>query len=126
MKKSDVKSGMRVVMNNGHEYVILNDVCCSCQTDAKGKFVMIRLSNPSGWMDFDGWMDFEDYDDNLCYFGKRDSNYTIKEVYQPHFYKDILKSAIESYYFDKIWERPKVKLTKAEIEEALGYKIEII
>lgn len=125
MKKSDIKSGMHVVTNNGYEYVILNDVCCSNQTDAKGKFIMIRMGNPSGWMDF------EDYDDNLCYFGKGDDNYTIKEVYQSHYYKSILKSTIEDendkYYFDKIWERPKkMKMTKAEIEEALGYKIEII
>ena len=127
MKKSDIKNGMHVITNNGDEYVILNDIYATVQTENNHTaHTIMALINGNGWMDFDG------YTSDLRY--NRNSDYDIQAVFVPQFYSATLKSVndykydgYDSYYFKKLWERdiPK-KMTKADIERKLGYEIEIV
>lgn len=134
MKKSDIKNGMHVITSNGNEYVIISGVEAHEQINEgnTANTIMVQL-NGSGWMPFD------DYDDDLRYHdpeGNEDDDYLdkyydIKEVYVPQYYSWILTSVYDKSFFisnkfSKVWERPRKKMTKAEIEKELGYGIEIV
>jgi hypothetical protein len=81
-----------------------------------------------------GWMALDDYDDDLHYHDPEgdeydeDKFYDIKTVYAPRYYSWALSSVHKNpTNFAKVWERPtRKKMTKIDIEEALGYEIEII
>ena len=129
MKKSDIKNGMHVITNNGNEYIIISGIEADKQIEETNtaNIIMVQL-------DGNGWMPFDDYDDDLCYHDPEDDEsdydkyYDIKTVYAPRFYAWTLIS-INEYSkdkFTKVWERPRKKMTKAEIEKELGYEIEIV
>jgi hypothetical protein len=131
MKKSDIKNGMHVITNNGNEYIIISGIEAYKQIEDTNtaNTVMIQL-------DGSGWMPFDDYDDDLCYHDPEgdecdiDRYYDIKAVYTPQYYSWTLLSVYDksciSDKFIKVWERPRKKMTKAEIETELGYEIEIV
>jgi hypothetical protein len=123
MQKSDIKNGMHVITNSGREYLIISNVEANEQTFLANT-IMVRL-------DGEGWLPLDKYNDDLCYrFNDNDDDayYDIKEVYVSNFYVNILSSVHDAKNsFTKVWERPITrKMTKAEIEAELGYKIEII
>ena len=123
MKKSDIKNGMHVITNGGEEWVIINNVEAQEQTQTSNT-IMVRIG-------VDGWMPFDDYNDDLSYTSNNsgyEDYFDIKEVYAPRFYAYVTSSIYEyKGEFIKVWERPIVKkMTKAEIEAELGYKIKIV
>ena len=122
MKKSDIKNGMHVITMNNEEYVIIDNVEAREQImdNKTANVVMISLGY------YHGWMNFDEYDDDLRYH--RDKSYDIKGVYEPRFYSCTLSPINEDRdMFIEVWERPiPKKMTKAEIESELGYKIEIV
>jgi hypothetical protein len=124
MKKSDIKNGMHLITDSGDEYIVVGDVYAPKQ-DTQSKTVLVSLSH--------GWMSLEDYDDNLRCCDDDGSyvdygSFDVKEVYAPKFYKDMFDSVkYNKDEFIKLWERHIAKkMTKAEIEEELGYEIEIV
>ena len=133
MKKSEIKNGMHVITNNGNEYIIISGIEAYKQIEDTNtaNTVMIQL-------DGSGWMPFDDYDDDLCYHDPEgdeddwdiDRYYDIKAVYTPQYYSWTLLSVYDKSFisdkFIKVWERPRKKMTKAEIEKELGYGIEIV
>lgn len=121
MKKSDIKNGMHVITMSGEEYVIINNVQAREQIRRNNTANVVMVS-----VGYHGWMNFDEYDDDLRH--RNDEEYDIKEVYEPRFYSYTLSPIREDReMFNKVWERliPK-KMTKAEIEAELGYKIEIV
>jgi hypothetical protein len=96
--KADLKERYIVVTRNGNEYVVMNKVRA------------IGISNG----EFNcKYIEFKNYNNNLT--DKNKSVWDIVQILKPH--------------YDKLWERteelPK-KMTVAEIQKELGYKVEII
>lgn len=112
MTLDDLKTGMIVTVRGGDKYLILKNA----PDHENIYFIGVRKN---------GWINSVGYDKNLKY--NEDSTFDIvkvevvrREMYLTHFedHPEELKV---------IWEeRPAVKLTVAEIEARLGYKIEIV
>ena len=121
MKKSDIKNGMHVITKDGSEYIIMSDIYASKQIEDGNTAKVVMLGIDGGWMNFD------QYDDDLCF---RDTFlYNIDEVYVPKYYAWTLESVLEERNkndFTRLWKRGVRKMTKAEIENLVGYKIEIV
>ena len=117
LKKSDLRTGMKVVTENGIEWrVLLN---AAHEYDDTKDF-LIRF-------DTAGWMKLSDYDDNLKIIDDRDrdgyvNSYDVKEVYEASHLMYLFKQE----YGNIVWDKLKRKMTKEEIEKELGYKIEIV
>lgn len=101
--KSDLKDGMVVEYRDGDRKMVLGNVFIS----------------------FNGFSELENYDENLI--NKFYSGCNIDRIYIS------LARILDEYFDDKyltlIWERPEEptkKMTVAEIEKELGYKIEIV
>ena len=102
--KSDLKDGMVVEYHCGDRRIVLGD----------------KL------MGFDSWVDIVAFNDNLECENNKDLN--IYKVYNSDSY--ILKDYFKDKSLTLIWERnkeePAKKMTVAEIEKELGYKVEIV
>lgn len=129
MKKSEIKNGMHVITKDGSEYIIMSDIYAPKQIEDNNTAKVVMLGIDGGWMNFD------QYDDDLCFrdtideVDDDDFLYDIAEVYAPKFYAWTFESVLEERNkndFIRLWKRGVKKMTKAEIEEALGYEIEIV
>lgn len=110
MKKSDLKTGMRVRFKNGRIYIVIRDY----DTASYGHQDVLFVNNV-------GFMVGSDYREDLLY---RDDNYSVSEVYS---------SPVDSYFLDierkgrLLWERQEPKeMTLEEIEAELGYPVRVI
>lgn len=118
MKLKDLKTGMRIILRNGQEYIVLNNVI----TPYERKEDMYILVDG-------GWMSSSSYNDDLTCKGDS-KEYDIMKVYAQnngnYLDGDVLqRNAIKN--MDLIWERKeKRKMTVAQICKELGYDIEII
>lgn len=110
MKKTDLRTGMRVTIRDGSQFIVLLDV----PIKTTGQYVDI-LRNKSGFLNL------EDYDDNLWDCNHR--KYDIIRVEVPQCKADIFRFNAE---YDVVWERPFRELTLHEIEKELGCSIQII
>lgn len=129
MKKSEIRNGMHLITKGGEEYIIVSSIYAPKQIEDHNTAKVAMLSLDCGWMNFD------QYDDDLCFCDTVDEvedddyMYDIDEVYVPNYYCWTLESALESKNkndFTRLWKRGVQKMTKAEIEAELGYKIEIV
>ena len=118
MKLKDLKTGMRIILRNGQEYIVLNNVI----TPYKEKGDIYILVDG-------GWMSSSSYNDDLTCKGDY-KEYDIMKVYVQnngnYLDGDVLqRDAIKN--MDLIWERgEKRKMTVSEIEKELGYSINIV
>ena len=127
MKKSELTNGMHVITNDGSEYIVINNVMADRQIE-DGNTSEVLLVNIDGH----GWLGInKDYDENLNRIDSGDDDFMwdfeIKEIYKPLYYYDILSSVYDAYHrknFVQIYGRRK--MTKEQIEKALGYEIEIV
>ena len=110
MKKSDLKTGMRVRFKNGRIYIVIRDY----DTASYGHQDVLFVN------DF-GFMVGSDYGEDLLY---RDDDYSVSEVYA---------SPSDSYFLDLerkgrlLWERQEPKeMTLADIEAELGYPVKVV
>lgn len=100
MKKSDLKSGMRVFSKEGKQYLVIKDY----ETEYYGIGVLCNMNK-------DSFMPFSDYDDNLeC----DDDRFTICKVYSPKYDASILSKNMDE--FTLLWERRSIKLTQFEYD----------
>lgn len=104
--KSDLKDGMVIEYRDGDRRIVLGD----------------KL------MGYDSWVDIVAFNDNLeC---KNNKVLNIDKVYNSD--SHILKDYFKDKSLTLIWERnkkeeePAKKMTVAEIEKELGYKVEIV
>ena len=113
MKKSDLKTGMKVVLRNGEEYLLLLNT-----EEVLGTYnILIPLcENNSGWLSFDSYNE-----DLTCEDGYNE--YDIMKVFTPYCIWTLLYDS----FWDKVWERKdKKKMTIEDIEKELGYEITIV
>ena len=112
MTLDDLKSGMIVTTRNGFSYLVIRN---------DSDFVGIRSG---GWIDIS-----RDFNADFKYNDPINDKHTWDIVKVESF--DSLSNMINfehnTKYKSVLWEEPpKVKLTIAEIENRLGYKIEIV
>lgn len=104
--KSDLKDGMVVEYRDGDRRMVLGDKLIG----------------------YDSWVDIVAFNDNLECKNNKDLN--IDKVYNSD--SHILKDYFKDKNLTLIWERnkkeeePAKKMTVAEIEKELGYKVEIV
>lgn len=104
--KSDLKDGMVVEYRDGDRRIVLGDKLIG----------------------YDSWVDIVAFNDNLECKNNKDLN--IDKVYNSD--SHILKDYFKDKSLTLIWERnkkeeePAKKMTVAEIEKELGYKVEIV
>lgn len=112
MTKSELKTGMIVTLRNGNKKQVYIDV------------VTNNLQNANVITDGNTWSDLYHYNEDLTYKGSRELD-IVKVAYVGFVIG--LHAGVESPVGNTIWERkePK-KMTVAEIETILGYKIEIV
>lgn len=114
MKKSNLKTGMRVTTRRGNKYAVLLQAI----TD-DGKITDI-LASPTGWLQLDN------YSDDLALTDSNTSSkgFEIVKVEVAKYGGSILK---KEGRFETIWERQEPKeLTLDEIEKELGYPVKIV
>lgn len=110
MKKSDLRTGMRVTIRDGSQFNVLLGV----PVKTRDQPVDILYNESS-------FLDLEDYDNNL--FDCDERKYDIIKVEIPHTIFDI--SDFNAKYV-VVWERPFRELTLRDIEKELGCSVRII
>ena len=72
------------------------------------------------------WIKIQDYDDELCYQVGKNECFDIMEIYD---LSELAQQSMKISIVDRrlLWKRKEVKkMTVAEIQKELGYKIEIV
>ena len=115
LTKSDLKTGMHVVIRSGMEFVVLRD------TLFKDKDIMVSLTeNENGG----SWIGFNSYDENLTAINRELDNFDIVRVYQPKYEFTTVECKLDCSDADlsDIIFAEEV-MTKAEAEEKFGIRI---
>lgn len=126
MTLDDLKTGMIVTLRNGSKYIVLRNI--TYELDGNKDILAYTNFDQAKTLGFRddgcGWMGFNRYKSNLSHV--RDKKWDIVRVESPNNYRGMLDLNY-SKVANLLWvERPAVKLTVAEIESRLGYKIEIV
>ena len=111
--KDNLETGMRVVVRDGNEYVVMKDY----ETVHYGVGAIFGF-------DGIGFKSLKNYNHDLTHatLGK-DSD--IMKVLKPIYDSDVLSNNEDG--FEVIWEREEaVELTVAQISEKLGYKVKVV
>lgn len=111
MKKSDLRTGMRVTTRNGGKFIILLN--CSDNVH-KHRDIMTSLSGI--------WSDIDEYEEDLTC--RTDDIFDIMTIEIPEYSNDLFS---ESCKFETLWQRQEIKeMTIEEIQKELGYKIKVV
>lgn len=115
MTKSQLKTGHIVVTREGKEYMVFRDFHCQSK-----KPIDCIVSHAGMWSDLGCFNE-----DLTCMVNIQDLDIMkVKAIYHPHL---TFKNDLSETCYKTIWERPAPKkMTVSEIEDILGYKIEII
>ena len=111
--KDNLETGMRVVVRDGNEYVVMKDY----ETVHYGVGAILGVNGI-------GFKSLKNYNHDLTHatLGK-DSD--IMKVLKPIYDSDVLSNNEDD--FEVIWEREEaVELTVAQISEKLGYKVKVV
>lgn len=114
MDKSDLRTGMRVLLNNGRLYDVFLGVKNSCY---ESEIDLLMQCNG------EEHLSLRIFGEDFNYYC--DTEYNIQKIYEP-IQPISLKRQLNSKYWNKVWERTSKKMTIKEVEELLGYNIEII
>ena len=113
MTKSELKTGHVATLRNGQKYMIYKDVCFS------GKTTVLIASN--------GHIYLDSFNDDLTHHNS--GSFDIIKIEECLLAMNLVQNVDQIYelHMKHIWERkePK-KMTVAEIEAILGYKIEVV
>ena len=116
LTKSDLKTGMHVVIRSGMEFVVLRD------TLFKDKDIMVSVAedvNGSG-----NWVGLNMYNDNLTVINRELDDFDIIRVYQPKYEFTTVECALDysdADLSDIIFAEDV--MTRAEAEEKFGIRI---
>lgn len=119
MELKDLKTGMRIILRNEQEYIVLKDVITPYDNGKEDMYIFVD----------GGWMSSNSYNDDLtCKSNNKD--FDIMKVYAQNSGNYINGDVLQKNEIKKmnlIWERKeKRKMTVSEICEELGYDIEIV
>lgn len=115
--KADLKVGYVVKLRDGSLEMVMMSGVCGLRNHA-----LLSVGTSGCWTNI-----AQDIDDNLCrHDNKRD--YDIVEVYgySTYAYCALKISTDDRELLWKREEKPAKKMTVAEIEKALGYKVEVV
>lgn len=100
MKKSDLKSGMLVVLKKRQKYLVLNDTGMK-HTEISDSNILLGIDG-GGWIKNQGWMDLSSYHDDLSH---HENDYSIDEVL------GVYEAAqIGDYrHYKRLWHRSKTR-----------------
>ena len=119
MTLDDLKTGMIVTMRNGSQFTVIRNMA----KPWRGSNDILVYGTSRGCR---GWMPFTGYSNNMRY-NCGDREWDIVKVEVPSHPFGFMHTDYESHLRTLIWaETPAVKLTLGEIEERLGYRVEII
>lgn len=130
MTPNDLKTGMIVTLRNGTEGVVFRD-CCSKLNDFAGRPTrLFDYSNCIVDVKGDAWFMLKSYNPNFeCNPGGISSTHIreydiikIEKARHPFDFLDLERNRDQR---EVIWEKCK-RLTVSEIENLLGYKVEIV
>ena len=116
LTKTDLKTGMHVVIRSGMEFVVLRD------TLFKDKDIMVSVSE-----DVNGggnWIGLNSYNDNLTAINRELDDFDIIRVYQPKYEFTTVECALDysdADLSDIIFAEDV--MTRAEAEEKFGIRI---
>lgn len=119
MTKSELKTGMIVTRRDGKKLTVYRNCAC-CFDHSIHNDVFVDASDET-------WHPMEYYSEDLVNI-KGYSEYDIVKVELVWHPYDYNKYPFDAERVKVLWERtyPKKKMTVAEIESILGYKVEII
>lgn len=129
MTLDDLKTGMIVTMRNGSKYTVLRDIDVPFQNN-KDLFIYVNFNQSKcfEYIDDDlgrGYMRFDTYESNLKHVSN--SQWDIVKVERSSHPYGFMDLTYDRGSRTIIWTEPTaVKLTVAEIEARLGYKVEIV
>lgn len=114
MTKSELKTGMIIVLANGREYMVYKDVG---YIGAETKDVAVEISNNPTWLKLDN------YNEDMTMPRYNDLD-IIQVIKTPHPYA-LLIHTFEKEKREIIWSRKK-RYTYAQLRELLGEEFEIV
>ena len=121
MRLKDLKTGMRIILRNGQEYIVLKNVVTPYKYEGE-QDMYISIAGD--------WMSSSSYNDDLTCKEDDDYKYDIIKVYAQNNGDYISGSVLqknEIRNMNLIWERKeKRKMTVSEICKELGYDVEIV
>lgn len=119
MTKSELKTGMIVTMRDGHKLTVYKNCACSFENDIH-KDVLTDAS-------VDRWHPLEYFTEDLLN-NQGYPEFDIVKIEIVRYPYDFNKYPFNAKIYKTIWERPNPakKMTVAEIEKILGYKIEVV
>lgn len=118
MTLNDLKTGMIVTWRNGEKATVLRDTPKFGILLNTDRNFLVRCSG-------DGWTTLSNYNDDFT--NKFVDIYDIVKVEVPRHPYDCFNYNRYTFDSEVVWEKESaVKMTVAEIEKKLGYKIEIV
>ena len=119
MTKSELKTGMIVTRRDGQKLTVYRDCACSFNAIYHNN-VFVDASTKS-------WHSMESYSEDLSN-NQGCPEFDIVKVELPHHPYDFNRFPLNAEITKVLWEctEPKKKMTVAEIEKILGYKVEIV
>lgn len=127
MTLDDLKTGMIVTLRKGVQYAVMRNTAAE-KPEHKNVFVYTNFDQSKVLSFYDGgcgFMTFDRYNSNLTHV--YDSKWDIVKVEIPKHAYGFMDLTYRVEDRKVIWIEPTaVKLTVAEIENRLGYKIEIV
>lgn len=126
MKKSDLKTGMIVELQNGYKCVVYKDICetiCSCSKNSKDVILIIDADDHLYL-----WVDLKDYTDDMIEIDEHSGDFDIMKVFIPYHPYSFMDIEHEEDKMKLIWEReePVKEITMKELEEHFGCRVKII
>ena len=120
MKLKDLKTGMRIILRNGQEYIVLKNVVTPYKYEGKQDMYILVGG---------GWMSSSSYNNDLT-SKNNNKEYDIIKVYAQNrgeYIDGRVLQENEIKNMNLIWERKeKKKMTVSEICKELGYDVEIV
>lgn len=113
MTKSELKTGMVLIMKNGDICMVFKDVDTEW---AKGD-VIVEI-NANDWESFDNYNENLKHNDHCC------SDWDIMKIYKQR-YAGGLRGKADYGNEHLLWERPK-SYTYEELKEILGHDFELV
>ena len=118
MTKSELKTGMIVTQSNGKKLTVYRN--CACSYGGKLHDDVIVDASDMTWHPFDYYT--EDLINDQGYH-----EFDIVKVELAHHPYDFNKYPLDAKVDKVLWERSETqKMTVADIEKILGYKVEIV
>lgn len=118
MTPADLKTGMIVTWRSGEKATVLRDTPKFGRLLDTDRDFLVRCSG-------DGWTTLANYNDDFT--NKFVDRYDIVKVEVPDHHYDCFDYERDNFNSKVVWEeKTTVKMTVAEIEKKLGYKIEIV